>query len=321
MAIENQSVTSFIKRFNTYLENSVGATEGTRYIYCRHSKHFLLTVFKNQKVEITQITPQEIIRYIIKRSKCYKPKTAKSVISSLRAFFRFLIMQGLIDHKRIDIIHTVQCRKTSSFPKILSKEQVQGLLDVFDVYKSNGCRGKAMALLMLFLGLRASEVASLTLDDIDWDEGILTIQDSKNRKSTMLPLPQNIGQALAEYLIKERPNTKYRQIFVKHFPWKNIGTPIKAHVVQRIIRYAFNKMDKNIPEPISKGTHILRHTAASRMLHNGATIKEISDVLQLHALIQRSYIHKLIFQYWQMSLCLGRRCDNENSQIYGKKGK
>jgi len=131
-----------------------------------------------------------------------------------------------------------------------------------------------MALCMSQLGLRSHEVAHLRLDDIDWRAGTIQI-GGKSRRTSVLPLPADVGRAIVAYLRRGRPTTSERFIFIRHF--MPAGTAMTAHAIRAAIRKAFARTGYVLP---CMGTHVLRHTAATRMVRAGATIKEVADVLR-----------------------------------------
>jgi integrase len=132
---------------------------------------------------------------------------------------------------------------------------------------------------MAQLGLRASDVAGLTLDDIDWRAGTLRLLVAKERRASVLPLPRSVGRAIVVYLRRGRPRTQDRHVFVRHaLP---LGQPIGADVVRTAIRRAFGRAQVSAP---SQGTHTLRHTAATRMVRAGASLKQVADVLRHRSL-------------------------------------
>jgi integrase len=148
------------------------------------------------------------------------------------------------------------------------------LLRVFDTSTASGLRDCAIALCLLKLGLRAGEVAAIKLDDFDWTDGTLRIVGGKTGRERLLPLPKCLGKAIVSYVRKGRPVTRSRSLFVRHrVP---TGEPMVAELVRGAMRRAYAKA--GFPAQWT-GTHMLRHTAATRMIEAGASLKEIADVL------------------------------------------
>jgi integrase/recombinase XerD len=135
-------------------------------------------------------------------------------------------------------------------------------------------RDRAILWLLAGLGLRAGEVATLELDDLDWHTGQLRLRSGKCRRERVLPLPQEVGAALAEYLRHGRPQHRDRRVFL------TLTDPVRifqAAVVSAIVRR--NLVRAGVPMGRLTGAHMLRHTAASRMINGGAGLKEVADVL------------------------------------------
>jgi len=122
------------------------------------------------------------------------------------------------------------------------------------------------------LGLRAGEVAAITLDDIDWRAGTLAIPTCKSRRGTRLPLPAQVAVALADYLQRGRPATTERAVFVHHRAPR--GARGKASLIRIAVRRAYARAGL---DPRLTVTHVLRHTAATRLLRAGASMKEIAE--------------------------------------------
>ena len=140
-------------------------------------------------------------------------------------------------------------------------------------------RDYAIVRCLVDLGLRACEVAALRLDDIDWKNGTLTVRTGKSQRSDVLPLPSATGRAIAEYLHKARPATESRAVFVRHRA--PLHLPVNASVIRSVVRQAAVRsgLSHRLHSP-----HRLRHTAATRMLHRGASLKQIADILRHRSL-------------------------------------
>jgi integrase/recombinase XerD len=174
-------------------------------------------------------------------------------------------------------------------PKQLTREEVKQLLGAFDLDTPTGRRDYAMTRCIVDLGLRSSEVARLQLADMDWREGTLTIR-SKGQRIDLLPLPQDTGRAIAQYLQDGRPSTSCREVFVRHRP--PLNTPATAGIVRNAARYAAAHcgLSERIPGP-----HILRHTLAGQLLQGGARFKEIADLLRHRSLDTTTIYAKVDF--------------------------
>jgi integrase/recombinase XerD len=158
-----------------------------------------------------------------------------------------------------------------SLPRGLDPAVVKALLASCDRRRTVGRRDYAILLSLLRLGLRAGEIAAITLDDIDWRAGELLVHNGKGRRQERLPLPADVGQAIVSYL-QRRPRIEDRALFLR------VVAPagaIRGSAVSAVVRCACKRA--GVP---SVGSHALRHTAATEMLRAGASLQEIGEVLR-----------------------------------------
>jgi integrase len=132
---------------------------------------------------------------------------------------------------------------------------------------------------MIDLGMRVGDVARLSLDDIDWRAGTMAVANHKRGRPYRLPLPKRLGQALADYLANARPSSERREVFLCHAQPR--GLPTTVHALKTAVRSAWKRA--GLYDRFS-GTHILRHTVATRMKQQGVALKSIADVLGHHSL-------------------------------------
>lgn len=272
---EGSPIAVWLAAFDDYMQGMCGLATMTRLERVRRIGHFLRAKYGEGPVDFTRLVPQDVISYVSECAKQTKPLTSRQLATRLRAFLKFLQFKGLCDLKLVSAVPaTPACRRLASLPKLLSDEQLHRLLGAFDRSTALGRRDYAIALCLVRLGLRAREVARLSLDHIDWRAGTIRIEASKGRRSHLLPLPEDVGRALAAYLRRSRPSRPTRQLFVRHSaPWDR---PISALTIRSVIYRAHGRGQV---EAVSRGTHALRHTAASRLLRAGATLKQIADIL------------------------------------------
>jgi integrase/recombinase XerD len=263
-AVPRTSLDSLLAAFDAHLQHVRGATKQTRREYGRYVREFLKDRLGTARIDVTDLGPRDLIQFVAERAKRCKPGTAKLVATSLRSFLRFLQMKGHCDARLVAAVPTIPNWSMAGLPKTLTSVQLRGLLDAFDRRSASGRRGYAMALCLALLGLRAGEVAHLTLEDIDWRAGTLRLVGGKARRDSVLPLPATVARAIVAYLRRGRPPATTRRIFVRHMA--PVGRPLTSGSVRAIIRRAFERTEA---PPPSKGTHILRHTAATRMLRRG----------------------------------------------------
>ena len=267
-------VDRIIEEYAAHLRVAQGATAGTCVRYTFLVREFLESVYASGPVDLSSLRATHIIDFVSCRTKRVRPNR-KGLTAALRSFLRFGLMRGLCAADIVDAVPTAPCWKLSRLPKSLTAEQAHRLLDCFNRSTSIGRRNYAITLCLLRLGLRAGEVAGLSLDDVGWQQATVTIRPTKVRRSCVLPLPGEVARAIAVYLRYGRPKISGRQLFVRHLAPMEL--PITGSAIRQVVRSAFRQAGIDTP---SQGSHVLRHTAATLMVQRGATIKEVADVLR-----------------------------------------
>jgi site-specific recombinase XerD len=200
---------------------------------------------------------------------------AKTMTTALRCYLRFL---GASGECRTDLTHavpTIPQWRLSATPRYLPSDDVERLIASCDTSLAHGVRDKAILLLLSRLGLRAGDVLALRLDHICWADGTLRI-GGKGRRDVCLPLPQDAGDALLDYICGARPTSDSDIVFLRscapHRPFA-VSSSISSVVKQALAR-------AGISNPPSHGANLLRHSAATSMLRAGATLDTIGTVLR-----------------------------------------
>jgi site-specific recombinase XerD len=260
--------------FDAYLRRICGMTARTCSDYRKQVRQFLTAMYPDGAIDLGRLTPNDLRSYVADRSARVKHETAKKTATTLRRFLRCLQLQGLCDARLLEAIPTIPGWKLARLPKPLTEDELGRLLGSFGGRSGMARRDHAMALCLVRLGMRAGEVAELCLEDFDWRAGTVRIAAGKRRRPHVLPLPVDVGRAIVAYLRKGRPPTSSRRLFVKHFP--PVGEPIRSNVVANAVRRAQVRAGL---KGRARGTHVLRQTAASRLLNAGASLKEIADLL------------------------------------------
>ena len=164
--------------------------------------------------------------------------------------------------------------KLSTLPKFLDPEEVELLLHNCDQSTAIGQRDYAILLLLARLGLRAGEIVAMILDDIDWEAGVITIR-GKGARHDKLPIPHDVGEALAMYLRHGRPLCTTRHVFIRdRAPRRGFSSSV---AIDNIVRRALARAEL---VPVRKGAHLLRHSLATKLLRHGASLAEISEILR-----------------------------------------
>jgi integrase/recombinase XerD len=213
----------------------------------------------------------------------YSTGTIHVIAGAIRYYLRFRSVSGDRVQRLVDAVPSVAHWRLATLPDFLSEREIQQLLESFGQLSSSGKRAYAMVRCLTDLGLRASEVVQLHLDDIDWRASTIRLTANKSRRVDILPLPSEMGRAIADYLRTERPQTTNRSLFVRHVA--PLDKPIKAGVVRTAVKQAYRRCGW----PHSR-VHILRHSLASRLLQAGTPLKEIADILR-HRSLDTSVIY------------------------------
>lgn len=284
------SIQEEIKRFESHLNEVCGVAASTRARRASVVRTFLLERFRASPIDIAQVKPQDIYRFVIRHLAGCKPSTGKVLGGALRSYLRFRGMHGDNVQALIASVPKIAQWQLASLPDVLSDADLELFLNAFDRRCATGRRDYAMARCLIDLGLRASEVAQLQLDDLNWRDGTLRLSTGKTRQARMLPLPTPTGRAIAEYLADGRPISASRAIFLRHVA--PLTEPIGASVVRIAVRCAYARCGW---AQRWTGTHVLRHSVASRLLQAGTPMKEIADILGHHCLDTTAIYAKVDF--------------------------
>lgn len=220
---------------------------------------------------VENLTGAHVTAFLLKESARVSVGAAKGRVAELRSLLRFLYLKGLTASTLASAVPPVPGWRDTSVPAGIAAGDVQRLLDGCDRTTPVGSRDFAILMLVARLGLRSVEVARLELGDIDWRAGQIVVR-GKARRADQLPLPCDVGQALAGYLSTARPATQLRQVFLA---CKAPRRAIRPDLVSDVTRRACDR--SGLPRV---GAHRLRHTLATEMLRRGATLVEVSQVLR-----------------------------------------
>lgn len=196
-------------------------------------------------------------------------------VAGLRSFLRFCFIEGVVEVDLSQAALPATGRRHSSLPRGITKADAEALLDSCDRRSALGRRDDAVIITLLRLGLRASEAAGPTLDDIDWRAAELMVR-GKGGREDRLPLSSEVGEAIASYLQRGRPTGDRRELFLRaRAPFG----PIAARTVSSTVRRACRRA--GVAEV---GSHRLRHTVACDMVSAGVPLTQIAQVLRHHSL-------------------------------------
>lgn len=273
---EESALDGLMRRYLTYLKSERGLKQVTLDSYQRFIQPFLVEHFKDELPRLETLNASDISSFVQRHACSMTPKRAQLMVSALRSFFRFLLERGEILTDLAACVPAVADWRLSSVPKYLGAEEVERLLSSCDQRTEIGRRDHAILLLLARLGLRAGEVVAMELDDIDWRAGEIAVR-GKGQQHDRLPLLHEVGEALATYLHRDRPSTSTRRVFIRvRAPLRGFAGPV---AISCIVRRAIRRADLPV---LGKGVaaHLLRHSLATGLLRNGASMPEIGEVLR-----------------------------------------
>ncbi len=263
-------IEELVEQFCGFLCEERGLAAGSVELYARIARRFLEKRSTPLADDLARLTGAEINAFVLEESRRVRPRTVETVVCALRALLRFLHVQGWIARPLASVVPSVPQRR-ENLPRGLPPGQVELLLASCDRSTIVGCRDYGILTLLSRLGLRAGEVAGLALDDIDWRTGEVVIRGKRSRIDR-LPLPGDVGEAVAEYLCRARPRGFGRSVFLcAQAPLGAMSGDAVSEVVVRACRRAGIA-------PVR--AHRLRHTIATEMLRAGAGLTEIGQVLR-----------------------------------------
>jgi site-specific recombinase XerD len=273
---EESALDGLMRRYLTYLKSERGLKQVTLDSYQRFIQRFLVEHFKDELPRLETLNASDISSFVQRHACSMTPKRAQLMVSALRSFFRFLLERGEIVTDLAACVPSVADWRLSTVPKYLGAEEVERLLSSCDQPTKVGRRDHAILLLLARLGLRAGEVVAMELDDIDWRAGQISVR-GKGQQHDRLPLPQEVGDALATYLHRDRPSISTRRVFIRvRAPLRGFAGPV---AISCIVRRAIQRADLPV---LGKGVaaHLLRHSLATGLLREGASMPEIGEVLR-----------------------------------------
>ena len=279
-------------RYRGYLLAERGLAASTVELNVRMARPFLADqVRADGQLDLRRLSAGEVGTFVVAQSR-KRPRSVGRMVTALRSLLRFLHVDGVIDRPLAAAVPSVAGWSLSNLPKALGGDQVTALLASCDRNTSTGCRDFAILTLLVRLGLRAGEVATLSLDDIDWRHGEITVQ-GKGRRHDRLPLPDDVGQAIVEYLRHARPGTAHgRTVFV----WTQAPhRALTSNAVTTVVANAGRRAGIGLI-----GAHRLRHTAATAMLHAGGSLTEIGQVLRHRRVLTTAVYAKVDLQALQL---------------------
>lgn len=274
--------------FDRYMRDVRGLAASTRRGYLVNARAFVdwLRGRHGDRRALRALAGPDVLDFISQQLEPRKSRSARGhLCGRVRGFLRYLHASGWIKLDLTRAVPRISTPRLAALPPRLSWEEVRTLVEAVDASHPVGMRDKAILLLVATLGLRSFEVRALELGDIAWRRGEIHLPRTKTRRERVLPLLPEVGSALADYVLRGRPRLSVPQVFLRHVappgPLKN------ANTLTSIVRRALLRARISVRRG---GTHMLRHSLATRMVNEGVPIKSVADVLG-HASIDTTAIY------------------------------
>jgi integrase/recombinase XerD len=275
-----------LEPYRRYLTVERGLTAGTARGYVDLVRPFVESrVIETGQAELWDLSPGDVLGFLLAETGRRSRKSAKLLVSALRSLLGFWHVQGLIGRPLAGAVPSVAGWRLAGLPRALDGEQVRALLDSCDRSTVAGMRDFAILTMLVRLGMRRGEIAGLLLDDIDWRAGELVVR-GKGQRIERLPLPTDVGEAIAAYLCDGRPTGfPGREVFVR------IKAPCRALTAGGVTQVVVSASKRaGIGEVTA---HRLRHTAATELLRQGAPLHEIGELLRHRSLLTTAIYAKV----------------------------
>jgi site-specific recombinase XerD len=260
-------------------------------IYCKE-KLFISEYSYNQRIRqiglfmdyatkqnvksFNEIQPQHLSEYISMLWR-YSSRTVSRVVSDIRQFLKYLFLRDLVTKDISQALPTVHSTLHSKIPSVWDKKLLIKLLSAVDRSSPRGKRDYAILLLACRLGLRVNDIRNLTLDHINWESETISLIQSKTQRHLVLPLTNEVGNALIDYIKFVRPKTHYRQVFIR---LKLPFTPFsKNEDFSRIVKYWRELAGIKFKSKQHHGMHSLRHSLATYLLEEETPYFVIANIL------------------------------------------
>src|SRR5579862_4680197 len=265
------SIPELLRRYDRHLRSVRGLARNTRSLHRHVFRRLLRFCFPGGQVTWGDLRFSDCVAFLKKEfARLSSRETQKVWLMVLRSVLRYLAQEGCITEGWEAALPKVPTYRLASLPRRLSEKQLEDLERACQGNKRRHQRYRALLLLCLRLGLRSGEIANLRLEDIDWRNGCLRIRSTKNHRERVLPLPDDIGQALVAHLRAGSPRST--RVF------EPLQPPFSA---RRVHRHVMNSLRyvMGLAGIVDRGPHALRHTAAAAMVTGGASFKAVADVL------------------------------------------
>jgi integrase/recombinase XerD len=275
-----------LESYDEHLRTVRGLAPETRHGYLRTARLLMTWQAKRPgRHSVDSLTGPDVLAFVTDFMERHAGARYRGAFcSETRIFLRYLRWADIIDTDLARVVPRMHRRRLDRIPRHLPWEKVRALVDGVDTTYPDGMRDKAILLLLAVLGLRSDEVRALELGHIAWRHGELRLSKTKSRRARVLPLSQEVGAAIADYVLHGRPHIDSPYVFLRH---KAPYGPLRT---RGAISGIVNKHFRRAGLGDCRSAHLLRHSLATRMVNEGVPIKHIADVLG-HASIDTTAIY------------------------------
>ena len=281
---ETTPIQQAVDTFTTYLRQERGLSDKTLILYSPFIERFLFERFGHGALEFAALRAGDVVEFIKQQATHLSPARAKVATTALRSYLRYLHACGEIQLDLVAAVPTVPNWSLSAIPRAIAPEHLQAVLAHCPRDTSVGRRDYAILMLLARLGLRSSEIVALTLESIDWEAGSIAV-GGKGNQATSLPMPVEVGEAIADYLRHGRLPSSSRALFLRACaPIRGLGA---QQTIATIVSAAIQRAGI---ETRQRGSHQFRHALATDLLRHGATLNEIGSVLR-HRHIKTTHLY------------------------------
>jgi integrase/recombinase XerD len=267
-----------IDRYIHYLRDIRGLVPQTCEGYVRHAQRFLaFHMERHEGLVLQAVDGPEVLDFITTwADHASSPSWARGLATNTRSFVRFLRWENITSSDLARVVPSMPKWRLNTVPNHLPWKQIREIIDGVNTASPDGMRDKAILLLLATLGLRNYDVRTLEFSHIDWRESVIRLPKTKSLRARVMPLSQESGEALADYITSGRPNHPTPLVFIRHKA--PVGPFVTSVSITAIVQRHVSRLD--IPTYAGhRGSHLLRHSLAAKMVNSGSPIKEIADML------------------------------------------
>jgi integrase/recombinase XerD len=264
------------RRYVAFLQTERGLADNSILVYAPFARDFLAYRVRTAgSLALDRLDAETVRAFLVERIANRSSESSRLLTVALRSLLRFLFLRGETPRDLSAAVPMVRTYRQSGVPAVLSPEEMDRVLATPDSSTSRGRRDAAILLLLARLGLRASEIVSLELGDLRWRVGEIVVR-GKGPRVDHVPLLADVGDAIARYLREDRRTSLSRRVFLRLIP-PRVGLS-RPCAIDHIVRLALARA--SVRPRYRRVAHLFRHSLATRMIRQGASMAEIAEVLR-----------------------------------------